>query len=115
MELGCQGELIAANYLISKQYKIVEKNFRCKMGEIDIIAYQGRTLVFVEVKTRSNTSYGFPCEAVNHKKRIHLIRTATYYMVKNQITDVDQRMDVIEILYNSKGVYIRHLTNAFDC
>ncbi|MBN7772031.1 YraN family protein [Clostridium aminobutyricum] len=113
MNLGSYGEAIAATYLESKGYKIVEKNFRCKLGEIDIIASQRDMLVFIEVKTRSSTAYGLPCEAVNKKKQLHLIRTAAFYLLKNHIGEIDQRMDVVEVLYREDHVYIRHLENAF--
>jgi putative endonuclease len=113
MSLGSQGEEIAVNYLNGKGYKIVDKNYRCRLGEIDIIAYKDNTLVFVEVKTRQNTSYGLPCESVTKTKQHHIMRTAAFYVLKNDVGDVNQRIDIIEILYREQKAYIRHLENAF--
>lgn len=113
MSLGLQGEEVAANYLENKGYQILERNFRCKMGEIDIIGCIHKTLVFVEVKTRRNLNYGLPCESVTKSKQIHIKRVAAFYVVKNNITNINQRIDVVEILYQGEKAYIRHTENAF--
>jgi len=105
-ELGNFGEKKAAEILETKGYKILTRNYKCKMGELDIIARKGYTIVFVEVKTRSNLKYGIPAEAVNNQKRVHMHRTATYYMTTNRITNVNVRFDVIEI-------YINHIEQVF--
>ncbi len=113
MSLGLQGEEVAANYLKNKGYQVLERNFRCKMGEIDIIACIHRTLVFVEVKTRRSLNYGLPCEAVNKTKQVHIKRVAAFYAMKNNVVDITQRIDVVEILYQGQKAYIRHIENAF--
>ncbi|QIB69972.1 YraN family protein [Aminipila butyrica] len=113
MSLGAQGEEIAANYLKNKGYHVLERNFRCRMGEIDIIACTGRILVFVEVKTRSSQTYGLPCEAVTKTKQLHIRRVAGFYLLKNNMSHIDQRIDVVEILYQGEKAYIRHTENAF--
>ena len=75
-ELGKIGEELAAKYLTQNKYKIIQRNFRCKFGEIDIIAYdlKNKELVFFEVKTRSNFKYGRPSEAVTKIKKKHILR-----------------------------------------
>ena len=109
MNLGAWGEAVAERYLIKKGYRITERNFRCKAGEIDIIAYDGTRLVFVEVKTRRNQKYGLPCEAVNASKIRHLIKTAAYYMMIHSMESRDARIDIIEIIKAESGVYFRHI------
>ena len=83
-ELGRNGENIASKVLENKNYKILERNFRCRQGEIDIIAYDEATkeIVFVEVKTRSNLCFGKPREAVDNQKKKQLYKAAKYYLYK---------------------------------
>jgi putative endonuclease len=111
MTLGGWGENTAEKYLKKKGYVIIERNFRCKLGEIDIIALDGKDLVFVEVKTRKNQSYGLPCEAVNTQKLRHLKRMAAYYTAVNFEDNRDTRLDVIEILAQEGRSYIHHIEN----
>lgn len=110
-EKGDLGELIALRYLIKKGAKILEKNYRIKTGEIDIIAKIENELVFIEVKSRSSTRYGYPAEAVNYKKINKISNVARYFMLINNINDVPIRFDVIEIYFNEKK--INHIINAF--
>ncbi len=79
MTLGSWGEEIAENYIKKKGYSIIERNFRCKLGEIDLIAYDGKQLVFIEVKTRQNQKYGLPCEAINTAKMRHLKKNGSLF------------------------------------
>lgn len=111
MALGGWGEDIAERYLKKKGYLIVERNFRCKLGEIDIIALDGAELVFIEVKTRRNQKFGLPCEAVNITKIRHLKRTAAYYMILSSAEHKDARLDVIEILMEDGQAYLHHIEN----
>ena len=111
MALGDRGEDLAEKYLKKKGYIVVERNFRCRLGEIDIVALDGRYLVFVEVKTRRSQSYGLPCEAVNRPKIRHLVRMAAYYTTVNSVEQRDIRIDVIEILVKEKAIYLRHIEN----
>ncbi len=111
MKLGRWGEDIAEKYLKKKGYLIVERNFRCRLGEIDIIARDGADLVFVEVKTRQNQSYGLPCEAINAAKVRHIKRTAVYYMTGCAMEYQDVRLDVIEILTQEGKTYLHHIEN----
>ena len=112
MSLGRFGEETAECYLIKKGYHILERNFRCRLGEIDIIAADGPVLVFIEVKTRRNQKFGLPCEAINAEKIKHLKRTAAYYMMLSPDEQCDTRFDVIEILIRGGHPYLHHLENV---
>lgn len=108
--LGGEKELIAAEYLRNNGYKILQMNFRCKTGEIDIVALDGDTLVFCEVKYRTRENYGHPLEAVTSRKQQKIIQTTRYYILINNISDEQRiRFDVIGIL----GDKITHVRNAF--
>ena len=111
MEKGRLGEDIASKYIISKGGKIIEQNYRTKVGEVDLIVRINGELVFIEVKSRSNVNYGYPSEAVNDKKKRKIINVAKYYILDNELTDVSIRFDVIEIYLRTKK--INHIENAF--
>ena len=96
-EIGKFGEDVATRFLQQKDYKILERNFRCKQGEIDIIAKENNYLVFVEVKTRSNLYFGTLAEAVTYSKRQHIIKSAKVYLKINNIKDILIRFDVVEV------------------
>lgn len=113
MKFGTWGEEIASKHLQKKGYAILERNFRCKMGELDIIAQKGELLVFIEVKTRNNLNYGLPCEAITLEKKHHIKRVSTYYIRQHQLENLDLRIDVIEILKIEGKTYIHHLEDAF--
>lgn len=113
---GDRGEEIACRWLENHSFFIAERNFLCKMGEIDIIAWDetDRTLCFVEVKTRSSLDFGYPCEFVDAKKRRRLEKTAEYYrMGRKQLLELPVRMDIFEVYITEKGIYVRYLKNAF--
>ena len=107
--LGVKGETLAKDYLIKNKYKILEVNYTNKLGEIDIIVKQKDTIVFVEVKTRSSTKFGFPCESVTKHKQEKIKQVASVYLIKNKKTCANCRFDVIDILNQE----ITHITNAF--
>lgn len=111
MALGVRGEDIAARYLKKKGCHIIERNYRCRLGEIDIIALDGKSLVFIEVKTRRNENYGRPCEAVNAAKIRHILRTAACFTATFRVRYEDVRVDVIEILLLDGKPYIHHIEN----
>lgn len=108
-EFGKIGEEIATKYLKQNNYKIIERNFRCKQGEIDIIAKEKEEIVFIEVKTRSNIMYGRPSEAVNEAKQKHIKRAAKYYVYLNHLENCYIRLDVIELYYKNNKFYINHI------
>ena len=91
--------------------KVIEQNYRTKMGEVDLIVQINGELVFVEVKSRSNINYGYPSEAVNYKKQRKIINVAKYYILNNSLENVSIRFDVIEIYLKDKK--INHIVNAF--
>lgn len=104
-EIGKLGEDLAAKYLEQQGYKVIERNFECKQGEIDIIAIDidKNELVFIEVKTRTNIKYGNPAEAVDQNKQKHLTKAVRYYLYSRHLENEFVRIDVIEIyLYNHK-------------
>lgn len=109
-EKGDFGEKVAVNYLLSKGAKILEKNYRLKIGEIDIIAKMEDEIIFVEVKSRSNIKFGYPCESVSFKKE-KIIGVASYYIIKNNLNNTPIRFDVIEVYLLEKR--INHIMNAF--
>ena len=109
--IGKIGEDTAAEYLAKKGYKIINRNFLCKTGEIDIICLKDGCTVFVEVKTRRNADYGAASEFVNYNKQIKIKRAAMWYL-KND--GVDMRFDVVEVYHNNGRVYsINHIEDAF--
>ncbi|WP_131068253.1 YraN family protein [Clostridioides difficile] len=108
-EKGDFGEKVAVNYLLSKGAKILEKNYRLKIGEI--IAKMEDEIIFVEVKSRSNIKFGYPCESVSFKKRKKIIGVANYYIIKNNLNNTPARSDVIEVYLLEKR--INHIMNAF--
>ena len=113
---GDAGEEIACKYLLKKGYKIVERNYLCRSGEIDIIAIdpKSHTLAFIEVKSRNTLAYGLPCQAVNRKKQRRIIASAEYYLLCNPRFNIFKlRFDIVEILRLNEEVYIRHLLNAY--
>lgn len=112
-ELGQYGENIACKYLESKNYKILERNFSCKQGEIDIIAKDKNEIVFVEVKTRRSMKYGRPSEAVNKLKQKHILEVSKYYLYKNYLMSTALRFDVIEVYLEKQKVFINHIKKAF--
>ena len=113
-EIGRKGESIAVRYLKKQGYKIVEQNYRSKVGEIDIIARDKKTLVFVEVKTRSSRSFGSPKWAVTPQKQKAISMTALYYLKVTNQTGVNARCDVVSILARREAPQIELVRNAFD-
>lgn len=112
-DLGAEGEALAASYLETQGYRIRARNFRSGKGEIDIIASDGNTLVFVEVKTRSTARFGLPREAVTPFKQNMLRKTAMSYLVQLS-KEIPCRFDVVEIQIHANGTYqLNQLKKAF--
>ncbi len=109
-QLGSQYEKKAGEYLVSLGYEIVEYNFRCRMGEIDIIARDGEYLVFCEVKYRKGAAMGHPSEAVGVRKQRVISRCAAWYLAKNGVDGTACRFDVVSI----EGRDITLIKNAFE-
>ena len=109
--IGDIGEEIAVLHLIHKGYKILERNAEYGGVEIDVIAMDGKTLVFCEVKTRNNVAFGRPVEAVTRQKQLRYIQGAKGYILSNKVKNTDIRFDVIEVLEDE----INHIKSAFEC
>ena len=126
--IGNEGEDLACKFLISNGYTVIERNFSCKIGEIDIIAIKDKTLAFIEVKSRKSISCGLPCQAVNRGKQLRIKRSAEYYILScgfrggglgagtaDEIyRNYNISFDIIEILRYEGETYLRHLVNAFN-
>ena len=113
-ELGKKGEEVALRFLKKKGYKIIQQNYVCEMGEMDIIAREKDTLVFVEVKTRTSMAFGPPQLAVNSTKQMQLSKVALYFLKEKRLEDIKARFDVVAILLRPKGEEIELIKDAFD-
>lgn len=114
--LGRYGEDLAVDFLKAEGYRILDKNFKNKCGEIDLIAHDGAMVVFIEVKSRKSLSYGMPYESVHPLKQRKITQVALSYLkYRYGSVDVLSRFDVISIYQTDKGDRrIEHLTHAFD-
>jgi putative endonuclease len=118
LNIGKWGERRAVKYLEANGFTVLESNFRCRLGEIDIVAREGDALVFTEVKTRADLLFGLPCEAVNERKRKQITRVAEVYLSLHPrfargAETASMRFDVIEILRLGGRAWIRHIRDAF--
>jgi len=112
--LGAEGETVAAEFLRRAGLRILERRYRTRLGEIDLIAEDGTVLVFVEVKARRGSGFGRPAEAVDRRKQQRLGRVATLYLQRRGWLERSCRFDVVEILAGSDGRYrVEHLVDAF--
>ncbi len=106
-------EELAARYLVREGAELLERQYRSRYGEIDLILREGESLVFAEVKYRTSLAYGTPAEAVDARKRERLRLTAEAYCQEHRIAETPMRFDVVEILEEGGRRYIRVLRNAF--
>ncbi len=109
--LGLKGEIAAAKYLKKKGYKILEKNFQCRFGELDLIAQDKEGLVFCEVKTRSEGMIALPQESVTYAKQQKMIKTALFWLQSRDL-DLPMRFDVIAVTAEKGVLSITHLENV---
>lgn len=112
IQTGQKGERIASEYLQKQGYTILHKNYRYKRGEIDLIAKKESLLVFVEVKTRSTDTFGYPEEAVNLRKERMLLNAADEY-IQQQNWKRDIRFDIIAVTLTTPEPFIHHIEDAF--
>ena len=113
-DAGRDGEAAAARHLEARGHRILARGFRTRDGEIDLVSRDGDTLVFVEVKTRSATSFGRPAEAVDHRKRSRILRAARVWLHRHGADDDPCRFDVVEVLARAGAVgVVAHLEDAF--
>jgi len=114
LEKGKTGEKLAAKFLKKKKYRILFKNYKTTVGEIDLIAQKGDAVIFVEVKARASEFFGAPSESVTHHKRRKINQVASQFLTRHGLHGVECRFDVVEILGAGKNEEIRHIENAFD-
>ena len=112
--LGREGEGIAERYLKKQGFTLLERNYRCPLGELDLIALDRKVLVFVEVKTRTSDSSGSPLESVDRRKQRQIIKTALYFLSQKRLHDRDARFDVVGISYVGGKPVVEHIRNAFE-
>lgn len=113
--IGTKGELLAVKFLKKKGYKILQRNYRRRTGEIDIVCYDHGTIVFVEVKTRHSDKYGPPELSVTETKKRQIAKVASHYVAEKKIEGVSLRFDVVSIFYSpdKKHPAITLFRNAF--
>jgi putative endonuclease len=114
LSLGRTGEELALAHLKAMKYKIIERNYRCPLGEVDIIAKEEGSLVFVEVKTRATKDFGGPAAAVNQRKQRQLSRVALMYLNQKKVKDAPARFDVVAVDLSGSQPRIEVIQNAFD-
>ena len=112
--LGKEGERIAEEYLKKKGYRLVERNYRCAAGELDLIVLDRRVVVFVEVKTRTGQTFGSPFEAVEFRKQRKMIQAAQYFLAEKKLQQRDARFDVVGISWPGRDPMVEHIVNAFE-
>ena len=110
---GLAGEAAAARCLRKKGMKVLVQRYRCKFGEIDLVARDGDTLVFVEVKTRRSAEHGAPFEAVTSEKQRHISRVALDYLRRLGNPEIPVRFDIVEVIDSGGGLECEHIPNAF--
>ncbi len=111
---GKRGEEEAVNYLKRCGMRIICRNYRCRLGELDIVAEDNGVLVFVEVRSRRSKGYGLPQETIGARKRAQIRKVAQYYMLKENQGERECRIDVVAIGLDHKGkvTYLEHIKNA---
>ena len=116
LSLGDRGELVAERFLIRQGMKIIEHSMENDFGEIDLIAADKRTIVFVEVKTRRSDLAGIPAEAVDERKQAKITSAALAYLKKHDLLEHESRFDVISIIWSDSDELpeIDYFANAFD-
>jgi putative endonuclease len=112
--LGKEGERLAERYLQKKGYKLVERNYRCTAGELDLIVLDQRVVVFVEVKTRTGQGFGTPLEAVEFRKQRKIIRAAQFFLAVRGLQQRDARFDVVGVSWAGREPVVEHIENAFE-
>lgn len=113
-KIGREGEAIAIEYLRKNGYRIVEQNYRCRLGEIDIVAVDRKTICFIEVKRRSTDAYDRPEVAVHKRKQRKLSRVALHFLKKRGLLHVRARFDVVAIRRKGEENEVEHIRNAFE-
>jgi putative endonuclease len=113
-ELGQRGEAVAEEFLRGRRYTIVARNYRCRLGEIDLVALDGAMLVFVEVRSRRGDLAGTPLESVDGRKQARVARVAQQFLAARGWSDRDARFDVIGVRFDTDPPVVEHVQAAFD-
>jgi putative endonuclease len=113
-DLGDRGEAAACAYLERKGYRILERNWRCAEGELDIIARDGETLCFIEVRTKSPGDHGHPLDTITAPKQRQVIRVATRYLQQRGLEESPVRFDALGLVAKGKSYEITHIPAAFE-
>jgi putative endonuclease len=114
LQLGKNGEESAESFLKNSGYKILTRNYKTKLGEIDIIAREKDCICFVEVKTRNSADFGLPKEAITPRKQRQIAKTALSYLKEKDLLDKRARFDVVSVLLDETGPKIELIKNAFE-
>src|SRR5262249_18707518 len=114
VRLGKSGEDLACRELERRGYAIIARRYRVRGGELDVIARDGSTIVFVEVKTRGGRMFGDAAEAVTTLKQLRMTRLAEEYLMRHHLSDMPCRFDVVSIHYEGSGTQVEVIQNAFD-
>lgn len=113
-ELGRSGEAVAEAYLRSQRFRIVARNFRCRAGEIDLVARDGDELVFVEVRSRRSARAGSALDSVTPVKQARVARVAQFYLAANGLGDTPSRFDVVGVDFGAEPPAVAHVRGAFE-
>jgi len=113
-ELGRRGEAVAETFLRANRYTIVARNYRCRAGEIDLVALDGPVLVFVEVRSRRGSTAGTPLESVDGRKQARVARVARYFLAARGMHERAARFDVIGIRFDAEPPAVEHVRGAFE-
>lgn len=114
-ELGQRSERMAEEFLRRQRYTILARNYRCGLGEIDLIALDRDTVVFVEVRSHTGQRFGDPLESITLRKQRQIAKAALDYVMRQRVENRPFRFDVIGILWDGDTPRISHVKNAFDC
>lgn len=112
--LGAAGERAAEDYLVGARYVILARNYRCRQGEVDLVALDGRTVVFVEVKARRGVGWGDPLEAVTPAKQRRLLRAAAHFLARHRLGERPVRFDVVGVCFGAGRAVCELVRDAFS-
>lgn len=107
MQLGQRGEQLAVTQLQARGYTLIERNYRCAVGEIDVVTQRGAQWVFVEVRARRGQGFGTPEESLTPRKRAHLVAAAQHYLQAHALENVDWRIDFVAVAFSPTGELLR--------
>ncbi len=113
-QVGQEGEDLAERFLRARGYTILARNYRCRVGEIDVVALNGDTVVFIEVRTLRGCVYGNPLESVDRRKQRQVAKAAAQYLAYHRLSDRAARFDVIGVQGTGAAARVSHVVGAFE-